>query len=850
MRPEAVSTGHDRPPSPWSLSVADALRSVGSAREGLSAVEARTRLAATPPTHRHQASWVQVLIKQFTSPFVLVLLVATIISMVVGDVTDGSIVVAIIVASGLLGFAQDYRAGRDVAALLARVQVTATVLRDGKRVEVPVSQVVCGDVVVLSAGSVIPSDCRLLTANALLVDESVLTGESFPVEKDADAVLGESAPIAQRINSVFFGTHVASGDAEAVAFGVGERTELGRINRDLRARQSTTAYERGLSRFGYLLVRLMVLLTGFIFVVNTVLGRPLLESLLFSLALAVGLTPQMLPAIVTLSLSAGARLMAREQVIVKRLEVIEDFGSMSILCTDKTGTLTQGAPKLDLALDLTGAESAEVLRLASLNAGLQAGFANPMDAAILARLTPASGSVALGEIPYDFTRKRLAVLTKVDQSPVLIVKGAVDGVLGCCSHAELNGTLVPISEVRPALRRRFEQLSADGYRVLGLATRPFSGQAARLAPDAERELTLRGLLAFHDPTKDTAAQAVRDLSRLGVSLRLVTGDSLPAAQAAARNVGLFVDDTLTGAQIDLLDDAALAAAVGDVEVFAEVEPHTKRRIVMAFRAAGAGVGFLGDGINDAPALHAADVGISVDTAVDVAKEAAAVVLLQKNLEVVIDGVRLGRRTFANTRKYTRLTTSANFGNMLSMAVASIFLPFLPLLPLQILLLNFLSDIPSLAIAADQVDPEDSERPATWDIAEARRFLLVFGAVSTVFDLATFAVLIWILQVDATGFRSAWFVESTVTELLVLFSLRTSRSMFSSRPARLLLILSGLVGVVVIAIPYLPPLAGLLGLAPLGPAVVFAVAVIAIAYLATNEVVKHSYVRHFSAGHAQ
>jgi Mg2+-importing ATPase len=812
------------------------LRDLGSSPQGITEAEAERRLAAEPPERRHQPpNWLRVLARQFTSPIVLILLAATGISMAVGDIADGAIIMAIIVGSGLLGFAQDYRAGRDVAALLRRVQVDATLLRGGVRVQVPVAQVVTGDVVLLSAGSVVPADCRLLTSEDLLVDESTLTGESFPVEKNpVDPTSG--------LNAVRFGTHVVSGIGTAVAVAVGRGTELGRVTTDLRAQRPVSAYQRGITRFGVLLVRLMLVLTVFIFIVNTVLGRPLLESLLFSLALAVGLTPQLLPAITTISLSTGARLMAHEKVIVKRLEVIEDFGSMSVLCTDKTGTITQGAPRLDLAIDVPGAESEPVMQLAALNAGLQSGFVNPMDQAIVARRQPPADAVALDQVPYDFRRKRLSVLTVVDDVPTLIVKGAVHGVVDCSTHARVGSATVPIDSVRGDVLKRFEQLSAKGYRVLAIATRPMPDRPDDAGPQDERDLVLEGLLAFHDPVKPTAADAVRRLAGLGVTLRLVTGDNALAARAAAESVGLDAREVVTGVELDALDDEQLAAVVSRACVYAEVEPLHKRRILLALRASGTGVGFLGDGVNDAPALHAADVGISVDTAVDVAKQAASIVLLDKDLGVVIDGVRRGRQTFANTLKYVRLTTSANFGNMLSMAAASLFLPFLPLLPRQILLLNFLTDIPSTAIASDQVDPERTERPARWDIGGIERFLLLFGSVSTVFDLLTFVVLLVVLDADATQFRSGWFIESAVSELVVLFSLRTSRPMFSSRPAPLLIALSLLIGAVVVAIPFVPAVASPLGLERVDADVLLAIAGITVAYVCANEAAKRVYRR--------
>ncbi len=834
--------------TPWARPADDVLAEVGSGTMGLTPDVAAERLVANPRVSAHRSpSWARSLLKQFSSPIELILVAATIVSMAVGDVTDGLIIVAIIVASGLLGFAQEFRAGREVAALMARVQVTASVIRDGRAVAIPVADVVIGDVVALSAGSVIPADCRLLETDELLVDESSLTGESFPVEKDASAVVAEQAPLATRIGMVLFGSHVVSGTARAVAVTTGRDTELGQVTRDLRGPAPTTAYERGVDRFGFLLVRLMLVLTVFIFAVNAAFGRPLLESLLFSLALAVGLTPQMLPAIVTLSLSSGAREMARRQVIVKRLEVIEDLGSMRILCTDKTGTLTEGAPRLDHAFDLAGEDSDHVLELAALNAGLQDGFANPMDAAILARLAPPPGAVALDQIPYDFTRRRLSVLAQVGEQLTLITKGAVPEVLSVCTRAEVGGRSVELDQIRTSVTTLFERLSAEGFRVLALATHTFEDNPGDLDPEDERDLTLRGLLAFHDPVKPTASDAVARLRVLGVSLRLFTGDNALAARAAGDQVGLRTERLLTGRDIELLDDAALAAAAANVEVFAEVEPHHKRRLLLALRTGlqgeeDAGVGFLGDGINDAPALHVADVGISVDTAVDVAKEASAVVLLDKDLHVVLDGVQLGRKTFANTLKYIRLTTSANVGNMLSMAVASLFLPFLPLLPRQILLLNFLTDIPSMAIAGDDVDPEQTRQPAGWDLREIRRFMMVFGAVSTLFDLITFAVLIWGVHASTTAFRSAWFIESTVTELVVLFSLRTSRPMFASRPSRLLLMLAVAVAAIVVAIPFVTPVARPLGLDRPSAPLLLIIAAIGAAYVLANEAVKRVYYR--------
>ncbi|MET8764897.1 magnesium-translocating P-type ATPase [Lentzea sp. NPDC004782] len=797
----------------------------GRPEDGLSGAEAARRLAAHGPNRvevRRGYRGLRLLLAQFTSPIIVILVVATALSMMVGDLTDGLIILAIITASGGLGFWQEHSAGRVVDALLARVRVEVEVLRDGREISVPAEDVVPGDVVVLRAGDIIPADATALTAHDLLVDESMLTGESFPVEKTSTAAL-------------LAGTHVVSGTSTALVTLTGRDTRFGAVAVDLAGQDVVTGFERGMTRFGTLLVRAMIVLVGAILVVNVVLDRPLIESLLFSLALAVGLTPQLLPAIVAVSLSAGARRMAAERVIVKRLDAIEDFGATTVLCTDKTGTLTAGAIRLDAAYDLDGHDSPETLRLARLNAGLQHGFPNPLDQAVLLGAPPGDPRQRLDEVPYDFHRKRLSVLVHdPGRGPLLITKGALDNVLDVCTTATGDR---PLRHVADQVRRQFATLSAQGYRVLGVAVKPLPGRSTATADD-ETGMVLTGLLAFHDSAKDGAAQAIADLAAQGISVRLVTGDNRLAAEHIAREVGL-TGPTLTGDAIDELDDAGLAARAADTTVFAEVQPLHKRRLVAAFRAAGATVGFLGDGINDAPALHAADVGISVDSAADVAKQAAAIVLLDKNLAVIADGVRMGRRTFANTLKYVRVTISANFGNVLSMAVAAAFLPFLPLLPRQILLLNFLSDIPATTIAGDSVDPEQLRRPSAWNITGIRNFMVVFGLLSSAFDIATFLVLRLVFHADASLFHTGWFIESTATELAVMLVLRTAKPFYRSRPGRALLITSGLVGLVVPVLPY-TPLAALLGLVPPDALLLTALAALTVLYVAANELAKRRF----------
>ena len=832
-------TTQARDPAYSSADVTALLAELATSEEGLSAEEASRRLAEahrrgalTPRRH----TGLKLLLGQFTSPIILILVVATVLSMALGDLTDGAVILVIILASGLLGFWQERNAGRAVDALLAQIQVHADVRRAGVESEIALEEVVRGDVVLLRAGDLVPGDCLVLESDSLLVDQAALTGESYPVEKHALAPGSPDRALTSRADAVLLGTHVVSGEATAVVVATGADSQFGALSTALGERDVTTGFERGLTQFGLVLVRAMIVLVGGIFVINLVLGRPLVDSFLFSLALAVGLTPQMLPAIVAVSLAAGARMMARKQVIVRRLDAIEDFGAMTVLCTDKTGTLTAGAVHLDRAVGLAGEPDAEVLRLAGLNAGLQRGYPNPMDQAILASVPPPDGQ-ALGEVPYDFARRRLSVLVAgaADSAPLLVTKGAVADVLACCSAVATGSGETPLAGELDDVRRRVADLSVQGFRVLAVAAKPMPGATTVTLAD-EGGLTLHGLLAFLDPPKEGAPEAIERLRGQGVSVRMITGDNRLAAGHLAGAVGLSTDVMLTGEEVSALSDADLGARVCTVEVFAEVEPAQKQRIVAALRSTGAVVGYLGDGINDVTALHTADVGISVDSAVDAAKQTASIVLLDKSLDAVAEGVLLGRRTFANTLKYLRVTTSANFGNMLSMAVAAVVLPFLPLLPRQILLLNFLSDIPAMAIAGDTVDQSQLDAPRAWRLRSLVRFMLVYGALSSAFDLATFAVLRLVFETDAVTFRSSWFVVSTLTELAVLFVLRTNRPFFRSRPGRGLLLSSLAIAAVTVAVPY-SFLAEPLGLDALPGSILLVLGLLVLLYVVANEAMK-------------
>ena len=828
----------------WQLPAAVAFARLRSGPAGLRQADAERRRAQVGPNTAVRASRtdaLSLLARQFQSPIILILAFATVISGLLGDVTDATIILAIMILSGLLGFWQERGATRAVAALLAMVRVTCEVLRDGRSVQVPLADVVPGDVVRLNAGDVVPGDCLVLDARALLVDEAALTGESYPAEKSPGVVEAQS-PISQRSNALLMGTHLVSGTATVLVVHTGATTEFGALSAHLRLRPPPTSFERGTTAFGFLLMRAMVVLVAAIFVVNLVLARPLVDSALFSLALAVGLTPQLLPAIVTISLSQGARRMARKRVIVKRLDVIEDFGGMTVLCTDKTGTLTLGTVVLDAALGPNGQPSIEVGRLAYLNAHLQRGFSNPIDAAIVAAAPPdAPAAVLLDEIPYDFARKRLSVLVEDRGTPRMITKGALDNVLAVCTTARTpTGDTVELATILPDLLARYATRSQAGYRVLGVATGSPASRS-RLRPADESDLTFEGFLTFLDPPKPGIAATLGELAAAGVAVRMITGDNRLVAAHVGGMAGLPVDRVMTGADLAGLSDAALAAVVADFAIFAEIDPAQKERIIRALRSSGQIVGFLGDGINDAPALHAADVGISVDTAVDVAKESAAIVLLDKDLRVILDGVREGRRTFANTMKYVMTTTSANFGNMLSMAAAAAVLPFLPLLADQILLINFLSDFPATAIATDDVDAEQLDRPHRWDIRYVRNFMIVFGITSSIFDLLTFTVLRIGFGADATLFRSGWFVESIATEIAVLFVLRTRRPFLRSRPSSLLVVASIAVAAVTVAIPY-SPFAGALGLDAMPPVLPMTLAVITGLYILVTEIAKRTFNR--------
>ena len=833
-------------PSLWSAPLPQLLDTLGSSTEGLSPAEALTRLERLGPnrlTAGPRSGDLNLLLRQFLSPIILILLGAALLSFALESFTDGAIILLIVLLSGLLGFWQERGAARAVDQLLAVVELRCTVVRGGEELQVPVADVVPGDVVVLAAGAGIPADCRLLEERDLSVNEAALTGESFPVSK---SVLPGHDRLAM-------GSHVVSGTGRAVVLHTGRSTTYGAIAAQLRQRRPETEFERGVRRFGNLLLEITLLLIALIFAVNVYLNRPVVDSFLFSLALGVGLTPQLLPAIISVNLAHGARRMARQQVIVKRLAAIENFGSMDVLCTDKTGTITEGTSQVHQALAADGTSCEQVLLHAWLNAVFETGFSNPIDEALRSlRPEQLPGDEAgnaglwhkLDEQPFDFHRKRQSLLlhppAALGSEPLLITKGALTRVLDVCTLARrADGSCVPLADLEAGISAMSHDLSAQGYRLLGVARRQHPPRT--IQPQSEQGMTFLGLLVLRDPLKPGIPATVAELQKLGVRLKIITGDNALVARRIGQEVGLLNPAVISGAELLEISDEALPIRAEAVDVFAEVEPNQKERLIRALRRGGHVVGYMGDGINDAPALQAADVSLSVQGAVDVAKEAAEIVLLENDLAVLSAGIREGRRTFANTLKYVFMATSANFGNMVSMAGASLLLPFLPLLPKQILLTNLLTDLPEMTIAGDRVDADWIDRPRRWDLPFIQRFMVSFGLVSSFYDLLTFALLLLLLHADSAQFRTGWFMESVVSAASVVLVVRTHRPMLASTPSRSLVLATALVVVVALVLPW-TPLGRLFGFVPLPPLFLALLAAILAAYVLTAELVKHRFYR--------
>jgi len=834
----------------WSLTTEQLMAALHTSNDGIPQIEAANRLKQYGPNAlkaQRQTTAFGLLLRQFKSPLVLILVFAAIVSGFVGEWTDAIIVLAVILGSTLLGFVQEYRASNAVEKLRSQVTIKSSVLRDGKPQLLPSEQLVPGDVVLLSAGSLIPADGIVLEANDFFANQAVLTGETFPVEK-TPGIAPAKASLAERTNIVFMGTSVRSGTAHVLIVQTGKSTVFGQIAERLSLRPAQTDFEHGVQKFGYLLTEVMLVMVVLVLAINIFLAKPPIDSLLFALALAVGLTPELLPAIISITLSHGAQQMAKRGVIVRRLNAIENFGSMDVLCTDKTGTLTEGVVRLDGALDLEGQPSASVLGSTFLNSQYQTGLTNPLDDAIIANAQKAglqTGSEQkIDEIPYDFLRKCLSVVTANPQGQrTLITKGALENILKICSQVQSGGASQPMDEkTLGGIEQRYSDWSEKGFRVLGVATKSLSGQAASYSSTDEKEMTFIGFLLFFDPPKADVQKAIEDLASRGVQIKIITGDNEKVARHVAETVHLPAMGLLTGSALNSMSDEALWHAADHTNIFAAVDPNQKERIILALRKTKHVVGYMGDGINDAPALHAADVGISVDTAVDVAKDAADFVLLKQDLGILREGIDVGRMTFANTLKYILTTISANFGNMFSMAGASLLLPFLPLLAPQILLNNFLSDIPGTTIASDNVDPEWVARPRRWNTGFIRDYMVLFGLVSSIFDFLTFGVLLYLYHASPVEFRTGWFVESLLTELVIALVVRTRRVFFRSRPGKLLLVSTLIFIGVTLILPYLP-FSFLFGFIPLPlPLMLLMIGLTALYVVVTEIAKKYFYSR--------
>ena len=805
---------------------------ISESHRGLSERDALSYLEKDGPNRipsEHERTIFRLIIQQFTSPAIVTLLITALIYGALGNEHDSLILLTIIIPSALLTFFQEFRAHRTIQKLRVRLTPEITVIRDGNERIISTESLVRGDVALVASGTVIPADLLLIESELIEVDESLLTGESFPREKHID---GD--------RELFMGTHVIAGSGLARVIRTGSRTKYGELALRLLEKDPSTSFEIGVRKFGFLIARVILLLVSGIFLGNIILNRPIFESLLFSLALAVGLTPQMLPVIISVCLSRGANLMAQHRVLIKRLDVIEDFGSMDFLCTDKTGTLTSGELRFEGSYDPLGISSLRVHTLSFYNAMLQSSSANSIDKAIRDSQLEVPLPTKVGEIPFTFSRRCISILT--DEKD-LITKGALEEVLNKSNRVRIEGEVVDIKPHLQELKEIGMKRMIDGFKTIGVATRPKVDQALE---DFESDLIYEGFLLINDPPKDDATEAIKGLRDIGVQVLLITGDAPGTARAIARSVGIPDSPTLIGSEMERFSDVELTQCINDFRVFAQIDPVQKQRIVRLLRAQGSTVGFLGDGINDTAALHEADVAISVESAIDVAKSASSVVLLEKDLSAILAGISLGRRTFQNTLKYIKITMSSSFGNVLSMAIASLFLPFLPMLPTQILILNFLSDLPALAISGDRVDDEDLKTPSHWRLRDFGHFMFLFGVISSIFDIAIFLILVNNLDLAPEEVRSLWFAGSLWTEVIAIFLLRTRFSFWRSRPS------TGLIwiGVFTLMIAAAVPLLGIFDffqLPKVGLAPTLFVFLLVISYGALTEFVKLRLNQRFRGG---
>jgi len=838
----------------WSLPTQALLDRLSTSPAGLLRIEAEDRLARHGPNTVAEPPRLNIVRKigrRFAEPLVAILLVAASISGATGDLGSFGIIVIVIVLSIGLDLLQEHRAERAAEALKRSVAVHADVRRDGAVTAVPVDQLVPGDVVELRAGDLVPADGVVLESRNAHANEALMTGEPYPADKYPGSCNATTPP--EAFNALFAGTSIVSGEAIMLVVATGKATRFGGIAAALASREPPTAFERGIHRLGLMILRLTIFLTLFVLLMNLAFARPVLESFLFAVALAVGLTPELLPMIMTVTLARGALRMAQKRVVVKKLAAIHDLGAMDVLCTDKTGTLTEARIAMLRHPGLDRMDSERVLMLAAVNGRFETGIRSPLDEAIAKHATkvPLDGWSKLDELPFDFERRRISVLVEKDHARMLIVKGAAEEIIARAKSVDVtDGHVLPIDHrLRAALQEIERDEAAQGNRVLAVAWKPMPPDRSQLLAEDECDLTISGFCVFVDPPKPDAAEAIARLESAGIRVKILSGDGAPVVRHVAEALAMPERVLITGAEVVELSDAALAARVEEIDLYARISPDQKTRIVLALRQRGHTVGFLGDGVNDAPAIHAADVGLSVEGATDVAREAADMIMLVRNLNVVADGVDEGRRTFANILKYVRMATSSNFGNMLSMALASTFLPFLPLTPIQVLLNNLIYDLSEIGIPFDNVGRSEIASPRAWHMGEILRFTAVMGSLSSLFDMATFAILVFAFEAPPDLFRTAWFLESIATQILVIFVIRTHGPAWISRPHQVLITtsLAALAGALLLVVS---PIAATLGFVPVSSGLTLTIVVIVLAYLACAEVAKNLADRSLGKGEPQ
>jgi Mg2+-importing ATPase len=779
-------------------------------------------------------------IGQFKSPLMIMLIGAVILSAFLGDTSDVFIILFIVVSTGLMSFFQERNAGKVVEKLQSMIALKCNVIRDGNILEVISNAVVPGDVLVVKAGNMIPADCLLIELNELYVNEASLTGESFPVRKET-GILDDLTVLSKRNNCLWQGTNIVSGSGKALVIATGSHTIFGNIVQSAATNNETT-FDKGIKDFGYFLMKITLVLSVFILIINLLNHKNVVESALFALALAVGMAPELLPAITTIAMSAGAKRLLAKKVIVKKLSSIQNFGEVNLLCTDKTGTITEGEIIVERIVDCSGEENEYVKALAIWNATLETGYNNPIDEA-LKKISGSAGcnTKKLGEIPYDFNRKRLSIALITDAGRTLVCKGAYTQIESICTDIRMpDGSIEPYAIHQEQINTQFEQYGLHGLRAIAICYKMLAKDVIK--KEDETAMIFAGFILLKDPVKAGITDIIQQLKNLQVSLKIITGDNKNVANATGLSIGIDAPVVLTGKEIFSMSGEALVQRVKGTHIFAEVEPQQKERIIQALRK-NYTVAYLGDGINDVSAINAADIGISVENAVDVAREAADIVLMEKNLAVLVDGIKEGRKTFANTLKYIFINTGSTFGNMFSVAIASLLLPFLPMLPKQILLTNFITDFPYLTIASDNVDEAQLEKPGKWDLKFIRNYMVIFGIHSSLFDLITFLVLIYILKMNESGFQTAWFIESVLTELFILFIIRTHQNFFKSKPGKYLFLLSIAGLLLTIGLPYLP-IAGRVGLVPL-PSLNISVMIFIVAiYIITADLLKVWFFKKF------